>query len=166
MYTRLHNEYGNHPKIDFICEMKESSIELYEKHHIYVSPHLSEGFGLMPIEAMATGMPCLVSRCSSPREYFDKKYGWWIEMSEEYAPVFQCLPETNSYWRLPDIKSLASVMRKSYDNKIESANRGILASSYVRENLTWDICVTKIKEIVREVLDAFGSVSETDRAVC
>lgn len=65
-YTRLKHEYGTHPQIDFICEMKKSAIEMYAEHHVYVSPHLSEGFGLMIPEAMATGMACLVSRCSSP----------------------------------------------------------------------------------------------------
>lgn len=153
MFTRLKHEYGNHPNIEFICEMQDSSMDLYSKHHAYVSPHLSEGFGLMIPEAMATGMPCLVSRCSSPREFFDDKYGWWIEMSEEYAPVFQCLPETNSYWRLPGVESLGECMGNAVDSRGEAKEKGKLGSEYVNKFLTWDICVTKIKKIIKEVVN-------------
>ena len=152
MYTQMKLEYDKHPNIEFICKMNENTNELYSKNHIYVSPHLSEGFGLMIPEAMATGMPCIVSRCSSPREFFDKKYGWWIEMSEDYAPVFQCLPETNSYWRLPDINSLADDMMYAYENRDEAKEKGSRGSKFVRNSLTWDICATKIKKLIRETL--------------
>lgn len=74
-------------------------------------------------------------------------------MSEDYAPVFPCLPETNGYWRVPDVYSLAEVMRESYELRIESANRGLLGSEYARTVLTWDRCVTQIKSIIEELVD-------------
>ena len=154
MFTQMKLEYGRHPNIEFICKMYESAMDLYSEHHIYVSPHLSEGFGLQPVEAMSTGMPCLVSRCSAPREYFDSKYGWWIEMSENYAPIYPCLPETNGYWRIPDVNSLAECMRESFELRKESENKGYLGSEYVRKHLTWDITTKKIKQIIKEVLIA------------
>lgn len=152
MFTQMKLEYGTHPNIEFICKMNENMGVLYAKNHVYVSPHLSEGFGLMIPEAMATGMPCIVARCSAPREFFDKKYGWWIEMSENYAPVFQCLPETNSYWRLPDINSLSECMRSVYENRDEAKEKGIEGSKFVRSSLTWGMCARNIKKIIKEVL--------------
>jgi glycosyltransferase involved in cell wall biosynthesis len=153
MFSRMRIEYGGHPKITFIDELQDNAIDLYSSHHIYVSPHLSEGFGLMIPEAMSTGMACLVSRCSSPREFFDKKYGWWIEMSEDYAPVSQCLTNTSGFWRLPDISSLVECMRESYNSIKETKKRGIAGSDYVRKNLTWELCAAKIKQIISEVLN-------------
>ncbi len=153
MFTQMQMEYGRHQQIEFICNRSESACSLYFNNHIYVSPHLSEGFGLMPVEAMATGMAGLIARCSSPREYFSTQYGMWIEMSENYAPVDACLPDTTGFWRLPDVGSLADAMTESYRNKEDMKRRGIAASKYVRENMTWNHTINGIKQIIVEVLD-------------
>ena len=151
MYTRLKSEYGNHSNITFHMAREESSESLYRRNHIYVSPHLSEGFGLMPLEAMATGMPCIIARCSAPREYFDKDYGWWIEMSEDYAPVSDCLPGTSGFWRLPDQQSLAEQMRYAYEHKAEAMQKGEAASEYVRNELTWELTAQQIVKHLEEL---------------
>jgi glycosyltransferase involved in cell wall biosynthesis len=150
MFAKLKMEYGGHKQIDFVGDLLESSMGLYKTHHCFVSPHLSEGFGLMPLEAMATGMPVIMARCSAPREYFAAKYGWWVEMSEDYAPVEQCLPNTSGFWRLPDIDSLAASMREAYKRRDESRKRGDAASEYVLNNLTWGHTASQMKELLVE----------------
>jgi len=161
MYTQMKMEYGKHPNIDFLCEREDSTRELYRQSHIYVSPHLSEGFGLMPLEAMATGMAGIIARCSAPREYFSKDYGWWIEMSENYAPISSCLPNTAGFWRLPDIQSLSASMREAYERRDELENIGKKSSEFVLKNMTWHHTATKIKTIIKEVIDEkdFGNTN-------
>jgi len=153
MFVQLKNEYNNHPKIKFTNDIKESPIELYKDNHIFVSPHLSEGFGLMIPEAMSTGMPAIVARCSSPREFMKKEYGWWVEMSEQYGPVHNCLPDTGGLWRVPDINSLAEQMYNAYQNIQESKQKGIVASNAIRKELTWETCATKIITYIREIVN-------------
>ena len=138
MFKDLEREYGNHPNIDFIPEMKESAMELYENHHILVHPHLSEGFGLMIPEAMSTGMCCLVSRCTAPLDYFSHEYGYWIEMSEFYSPVAKCLADTGGMWRIPDVNSLSDRMLYAHRHRKECEARGSLAHVYVKTSLTWE----------------------------
>jgi glycosyltransferase involved in cell wall biosynthesis len=101
---------------------------------------------------MATGMPCIVSRCSAPREYFDKKYGWWVEMSELYSPVSQCFPGITGLWRLPDVNSLADVMRYAYEHRNECKEKGRLASEYVLSDMTWERGVQPIVDYVRSII--------------
>lgn len=127
MYSRLVSEYGKHPQIDFIQERVESSLELYHEHHILVHPHLAEGFGLCILEAMATGMPSLVSRCSAPLEFFDSDSGWWVEMSDSYSPVSETLQSTQGLWRIPDIDSLAEKMKDSRESAAVYNNKAIHA---------------------------------------
>ena len=153
MYTRMRNEYSSHQNIEFRSDLEDSMLPIYEEHHVYVSPHLSEGFGLMPLEAMATGMPGIVARCSAPQEYFSKDFGWWIEMSEDYVAVEQCLPDTAGFWRLPDVRSLTRAMQKAYENRIECKEKGIVASDFIQNNLTWDHTVQGIKQAIKEVLN-------------
>ena len=153
MFMKMKNEYRN-KQIKFFEGMTDSAVELYEKHHVYVSPHLSEGFGLMVPEAMSTGMPCIVSRCSAPREFFDKEYGWWIEMSENYAPLNQCLPDTAGFWRIPDVNSLADAMRSAYENKTEAQVKGACGSEFVQSKLTWKHTARKMILCINELLDS------------
>jgi glycosyltransferase involved in cell wall biosynthesis len=103
-------------------------------------------------EAMATGMCCLVSRCSAPMEYFSSEYGYWIEMSERYAPVSDCLPDTQGVWRLPSVESLAKAMRRVYMNRKEAQAKGRLASEYARDELTWEHTAKGIVHTIEEVL--------------
>ncbi len=139
-----------HKKIIFDDRSVKSASEVYAEHHILVSPHLSEGFGLQPLEAMATGMPCLVSRCSSPMEYFNDRFGAWIEMSDDFAPVNKCLKNTNGFWRLPDIDSIASGVKTAYKNRDKWQEKGVVASGYVMDNFTWDMTAKKIIDKILE----------------
>jgi glycosyltransferase involved in cell wall biosynthesis len=149
MFVQLKAEYGNHRSIDFKLGLEESASTIYNTHHIYVSPHLSEGFGLMIPEAMATGMPAIVARCD---------YGWWIEMSEDYVRVCECLPETSGFWRLPDLDSLVAVMREAYEDREKCALRSQNASAYVQSSLTWDHTCRMLKQRIEEVLDGKESI--------
>jgi len=153
MFTDLKMEYESHPKITFNGDLQESPMVWYKSHHILVSPHLSEGFGLMIPEAMATGMACLVARCSAPREYFSSQYGWWVEMSEIYGPIEACMPETAGFWRVPDPNSLAEMMAEVYDNRSLAKQKGQAASRFVLENMTWEHTCRGILSAIEEVLD-------------
>jgi glycosyltransferase involved in cell wall biosynthesis len=151
MFTRLKGEYGKQHNIDFVNGRTDTMASLYKQAHIYVSPHLSEGFGLMIPEAMSTGMPCLVARCSAPREFFAKDYGWWIEMSEDYARINQCHPDTSGFWRLPDLESLTKGMRRAYMNRQEAEGKGRLASEYIASQLTWEHTAKKMLQHIKEM---------------
>ncbi|MHC4395656.1 MAG: glycosyltransferase family 4 protein [Planctomycetota bacterium] len=150
MFSELRAEYGKYPQIKFDSKLKTSAMAHYQNHHILLSPHLSEGFGLCITEAMATGMPCIVSRCSAPREFFSKDYGWWIEMSEDYAPVRNCLPNTAGFWRIPDINSLAEMMRYAYDHRDECKQKGSVASEFILNNMTWEHTAKKIVAVLEK----------------
>lgn len=150
----LKKEYGKNRKIIFDDRILTSANDIYKDCHVIVSPHLSEGFGLMPFEAMATGMPCLMARCSSPMEYFHDDYGWWIEMSNNFAPVGECMKDTVGFWRLPDVDSIANMMKYSYWHRNESKAKGIAASRYVNDKLSWDIVAKRLYAVIQSYVNA------------
>jgi len=168
MYAELEREYGRHPQITFTTRVAKSPIEYYRDHHIIVSPHLSERFGLIPFEGMATGMAGMVARCSSPSEFFTDEHGWWINMSEEYAPVSRCLPKTAGYWRVPDVHSLASIMRYANGQRMEAQRKGQVASAYVLANLTWRGMTGEVLKLLAEygiiISQDGGKVAELEKA--
>jgi hypothetical protein len=95
-------------------------------------------------------------------EYFDKDYGWWIEMTEDYVAVADCLPGTNGLWRLPGMNSLAEAMREAYEDKEVAWFKGKRASDYVHENLTWKMTAEQIVTHIEEVLNE-ENISRDDR---
>lgn len=161
MFVQLSAEYSQHRNISFNGEYDKSIFETYAEHHIYVSPHIAEGFGLMIPESMCTGMPAIVARCSAPREYFCKEHGWWVEMSENYLPVSDCLVDTAGFWRVPSVDSLASVMHDAYSDLEICEQKGRAGSQYIRDTLTWQHTVKALKNIIQEVLDAKNLSSST-----
>lgn len=136
MFERLQADYAQYENITFHGKAEKVQ-EYYHSHHCLLSPHLAEGWALSIPEALATGMPCIVARCSAPREYFNTKYGWWMEMSDLYAPVEQCLVGVNGSWRLPSVESLAEQMKYAADHREECQEKGLTGSEYVLQNLTW-----------------------------
>jgi len=164
MFLRMKREYERHPQMNFVENFLKTPFELYQDHHVLLSPHLSEGFGLVPLEAMATGMACIVSRCSAPREYFDRRFGWWIEMSEDYVPVSDCLPRTNGFWRLPSLDSLAEAMLDVYNKRSDANERGARASEYVLENYSWKRSVESIATTIAKFLS--GGVFDENAFRC
>jgi glycosyltransferase involved in cell wall biosynthesis len=151
--VQMQEEYGGQRRISFREDNVESAYEIYKDYHILISPHLSEGYGLCVPEAMSTGMPCLVARCSSPREYFSQRFGWWIEMSETYIPVDICLADTNGFWRLPDVNSIVTGMKDAYRYRERCAGIGKQSREYIKENYTWGLTASRLIGVIKEVLD-------------
>jgi glycosyltransferase involved in cell wall biosynthesis len=152
MFIQMKREYSGHPRINFYDGFKESAMEYYKGHHIIVSPHLAEGWGLCIAEALATGMAGIVARCSTPLEYFQKDYGWWIEMSEHYAPVRNCLGNTGGQWRLPDVDSLANAMLEAYENRERCRQAGIVASETFHNRFTWADTASDLCEVLYDYM--------------
>jgi len=59
-------------KVTVLNELVSESelIKLYHDHHVFVYPSWGEGFGLNPLQAMATGMPVISTGAWAPYERF------------------------------------------------------------------------------------------------
>lgn len=80
---------------------QEALLKLYHDHHAFVYPSNGEGFGFLPFQAAATGMPTLVTDWSGPQDYME--YCWPIKVKQ----LIPCDYEPHEgMWALPDIDSL------------------------------------------------------------
>jgi glycosyltransferase involved in cell wall biosynthesis len=50
---------------------EEEMSVLYQRHHVVVQPSRAEGFGLVPLEALASGVPVVATSCTGHAEYVD-----------------------------------------------------------------------------------------------
>ena len=80
----------------------------------YVSLHRSEGFGLVPAEAMSLGKPTILTNWSGNTDYMtnDNSIGInyeLVKVGKDYGPY-----KRDQYWAEPDIEQAAYWMRRIY----------------------------------------------------
>ena len=71
---------------------QETVFSLLTEHDIFVLPSLFEGFGIVAIEAMAMGLPVVVTRCGGPEDFVDNSVGRIAEAGNA-ASLAQALQE-------------------------------------------------------------------------
>jgi hypothetical protein len=81
-------------------------------------------------------------------EYFSEKFGWWIEMSDQYIPLSELFPNTRGYLRMPSLESLVDSMSKAIEKRSDCERKGLEAHRYVKENLSWDRMVERLVPIL------------------
>lgn len=55
--------------------------KIYQEADLFVLPTHSENFGLVIIEALATGLPVITTRGTPWQELTNNRCGWWIELT-------------------------------------------------------------------------------------
>ena len=83
--TKLQELKSQYQDIEFVGWKNKNEIEEYIKRsRIFVFPSMwYEGAPLTPLEVMSYGIPCLVSSCSSAKEYITCKNGEIFDISNE-----------------------------------------------------------------------------------
>jgi len=145
---------SEYPNIEVILgkSTEEELATLCGRSDAFVFPSRGEGFGLTPLEAMATGLPTIVPNAHGISEYFDSKY-----MYE--AKVAEMTPATYSRYKgidvgkmvVCDVDQLANQMRWMYHHYKEGVKMGKLASEYVKQ-WTYQKTARIIKDRIDKVM--------------
>ena len=99
--------------------------ELYTSGHAFVLPTRGEGWCLPCVEAMASGLPAIVTNASGPTEYMSADVGWPLA-------VRGTLHRDGT--AEPDAAHLQQCMREAVAHPAEAASRGRAAQQYVRQH--------------------------------
>ncbi len=135
--TKVFDEYAKSPfkkDIFFIGSVEEADRpNLYALAEIFLFPSLFEGFGLPPLEAMATGVPVLASASSS-----------MIEILGDKALL------SNPY----DVAEFTRALEKMLEDPLFRANLSVEGKKYTQK-FTW----RKTAEKTLEVFDSIEKMS-------
>ncbi|MEK6325044.1 MAG: glycosyltransferase [Acidobacteriota bacterium] len=115
--------YDNIRLIDRILSPEELR-SLLKVTDCYVSLHRSEGFGLVPAEAMSLGKPAIITRWSGNIDYMtdDNSVGIdyrLVKLGQDYGPY-----EADQHWAEPDIDQAAHWMKRLADDPALAAAIG------------------------------------------
>lgn len=59
----------------------------YRKHHVVCQPSRGEGFGLVPLEALACGIPVVATTCTGHSDHLKHEHGVVVVQTGESSPI-------------------------------------------------------------------------------
>ena len=135
-----------HPQIEYISATysKKQMREMLFKADCCVFPTRGEGFGIPPLEAMATGLPTIVTNWSGPADFIDKDDTLYLDykmvpansMYMIYKDFFRP-DETAGNWAEPSYEQLRYYMRWCYEHRKEAKDMGKKAAERVTREWLW-----------------------------
>lgn len=112
----------------------EKLVKLYHDHHVFLYPSWGEGFGLTPLQALATGMPTVTSRIWTPYSGFlDPNLTIGGAMTKSPWPAIH-----PGVMLKPDVDEIVDRLRYVYDNFDSSSEWAIANVPRVTEKYSWD----------------------------
>ncbi len=112
---RLVRELGLENAVNYYgLKTRREIAEIYEKYDCFVMPSSKETFGVVYIEAMASGLPVIATKCGGPEDFINKENGILVD---------------------PDcVDQLATAMCHVYKNRKEYDS--VRIRQYVNENFS------------------------------
>jgi glycosyltransferase involved in cell wall biosynthesis len=121
--------------------------ELHEESHCMVYPTFGEGFGFIPFQAAASGMPTIVTDWSAPQDYMEFCTPLNVEKLVEttYEPHL-------GMWAKPDESHLAQLMLDVTQNHEERFQEAYAKAQRMDANWSWDAIAKQAVEYLAESL--------------
>jgi glycosyltransferase involved in cell wall biosynthesis len=114
----------------------EDEIALYADAHCYLQPSRGEGFGLQPLQAIAQGLPTILTHAHGHAAFADLG----IPISASYTPTIPgsfMFGEAGDWWE-PNLDELTDQMRWVYDNYAKASERAWTNAHVAVKQFTWE----------------------------
>ncbi len=138
----------NAPEIIYIDDYftEEQMVELYKACDVFVCPYRGEGFSLPTLEAMASGLPVIVTKGGSTDDFVDESIGWLISSEKKsIGREIGGLPLTGEAYLLePNQDELVETLKNIYGDPSQIFSKGLLASLRARTEWTWKKATVKL----------------------
>jgi GT2 family glycosyltransferase len=120
----------------------------------YVSPHLREGFGLIPLQALACGTRVVATNYDGPATYLNATNAILVEPRGTFSPTCKhACPEDE--WAVLDAEDLAAGLRQAYDEVQERRDTARRFGLNTARSLSWE---ASAKALVASVEKHVGEV--------
>lgn len=117
-------------------------VEVYHDNHVYVYPSWGEGFGLTPLQALATGMPTITLSSWAPyARFLDPNLTVGSELSDPPEDHINYNLWKNIHpgkmWK-PNVADLVSAMHYAYENYDDCVAYAMEQTDEIRAYYDWD----------------------------
>jgi len=122
--------------------------ELYGNADCFVFPTKGEGFGLNPLEAMATGLPVIVTNWMGCKEFVDNKICYPLKVDKLEEALYPDTYGDVGDWAYISTKELRKQMRYVYEHQKEAKQKGKLAAKVVDEKFRFKNFTESLEKII------------------
>lgn len=125
---------------------------LYTACDCLAHPYRGEGFGLPVLEAMACGLPVIVSAGGATDDFVPDEAGYKIPAKRQvFGREISGMPLVGDGWLLePDANAVKCLLRRAFANRDEARAKGRFASEHACKNWTWKHTAHRLAELARE----------------
>lgn len=152
--TLLENKFGVHKNIEFVPFINDIR-NFYKKIHCAVFPTNAEGIGLPIVEALACGIPTIVSYNSGIKQYINEDIAILLtdlKMIPVYDKNFFPNEGQFGFWESPKEEELSNKLAEVSSNYEEYLKIGDNAAVYMHEKFNWKIAADKLDEVLRNAI--------------
>jgi glycosyltransferase involved in cell wall biosynthesis len=154
------NKYKNQIMLQTdVYTVKEMNEHFFAKIDAFAFPSRGEGFGLPPLEAMATGLPVIATAYSGLADFMDSRYSYPLSFSmipvpnnEDGKGYPEGLKRDGQMWAEPDEDQLVELLLHIYNNQKEAKEKGKKASQEVLKNWTYDKSAQKLAKLIKNYI--------------
>jgi glycosyltransferase involved in cell wall biosynthesis len=144
----------------YTVEYREESLppeglaSLYAACDCAVQPYRGEGFALPVVEAMACGLPVIVTGAGPALDYASDETAYLVPARRVELPECR-VGDTETVGRPwlwePDVEALAELTRKVASDPAAARGKGAAASRFIRKNFTWAHSAEVVESRLREL---------------
>lgn len=143
---------GEYPNVEVITGKVDQNkmMKIMARSDAFVFPSRGEGFGMTPLEAMATGLPTIVPNAHGISEYFNSEYMYETTVAETCPGLYHRYKGQDvGNMVICDVKQLRRQMRYLYEHQEQALVIGKKSSEYVK-NYTLRKTAEHLNRIIQE----------------
>jgi glycosyltransferase involved in cell wall biosynthesis len=151
-YSPLPVPKAEYPNVEVIrgWSTEQDLSDMLGRSHCMVYPSRGEGFGITPLEAMATGLPAIVPNAHGISEYFNSDFMLEAKVGGKCPGLYNRFRGQDvGDMIVCDIPDLQKQMRFAYDNPKEMKALGLSASIYAK-GYTYSKTAEKLAQVLQK----------------
>jgi glycosyltransferase involved in cell wall biosynthesis len=128
----------------------EQLVELYQGADCFVLPTRGEGWCMPALEAMACGVPAIVTAWSGSQAFLNEQVGYPLPISglietNQPHPYYR-----NARWAAPDEEALVELLRRVHTHRAEARSKG-QAAAIAAQAWSWENAVQVIMARLKQL---------------